>query len=609
MKEPASIEEGEAGRGGPSRRRPRILRGIAGSPGIAIGPCIVVGAESTPVVHRPIAHDEIPAESARFQAAVTRAQASIRQVAERMKESGAGASEAAILEAYVTMMGDEMVEDGVLRRIREERQNVEWAVAQTIAEIRDKLAGSSDPYLVERQHDIAFIGERLLRALAGTDDVIALPKLPRPSVIVAQALSPADTAAMTKEPVLAIVTESGTRTSHTSIMARALEIPAVVGVADVLATVSTGEMVIVDGLKGEIIVGPTPEMIAQAERRRSRHEAFVERLRADRERQATMADGTVVHLRANIELPAEVDIAIAQGAEGIGLFRTELLYLERSVPPSEEEQFEIYKAIAEACAPRPVVMRTFDIGGDKLASAFPAPRELNPALGRRAIRLALSQPELFLEQLRAMVRASAHGDVRILLPMISTLGELREARRLVHRAIEEVAKKGQPHASSIPLGVMIEVPSAAILASAFAKEADFLSLGTNDLVQYTMAIDRTSRALAHMASHFEPSLLLLLAQVVDAARQHEKPLSVCGAMASEPLAALLLVGLGVRELSMEAAALLEIKEALSRTTVAEVEAMAKVALTKTTAQEVETFVRSVLEPRLGDVLSGEATSA
>jgi len=605
MKEPPSPPEGERSQ----RTRPRILRGIAGSPGIAVGPCVVVGSVSTPVVRRTLAEDEIEAETARFREAVTRAQASIHKVADRMKASGAGAAEAAILEAYVAMIGDELVEKSVLRRIRDERQNVEWAVAQTIAEIRDKLAGSNDPYLVERHHDIAFVGERLLRALAGAEDVIALPTLSRPSVIIAPDLSPADTAAMTKEPVLAIVTESGTRTSHTSIMARALEIPAVVGVADVLASVSPGETVIVDGLKGEVVVGPTPEMLVQAERRRLRHEAFVEHLREDRERQATLADGTVVHLRANIELPAEVHIALDHGAEGIGLFRSELLYIERTTPPSEEEQFAIYKAIAEVCAPRPVVLRTFDIGGDKLASIFPAPKEANPALGRRAIRLALAHPELFLDQLRAMVRASAHGDVRILLPMISTLGELREARRLLQQAIEEVDLRGQPRAANIPLGMMIEVPSAAILASAFAQEADFLSIGTNDLVQYTLAIDRGSRALASMASHFEPALLYLLGHVARAAREHEKPLAVCGAMASEPLAALLLVGLGVRELSMEAAALPEIKEALSRMTVAELEAMASVALTKTTAQEVESFVRSVLEPRLGDLLSGEATNA
>lgn len=605
MREPASPDQSEPPSEEPKRPHTIVLRGIAGSPGIAIGPCVVVGEVRTPVVRRTIGDDEIEAEAARFSKAVTVAQASVRELAERMK---AGISEAAILDAYVAMIGDELLEKGVLRRIREERHNAEWAVAQTVAEIQDKLAGVNDPYLVERQHDIAFVGDRLLAALAGIEDVIALPSLSRPSVVLAQNLSPADTAAMTKEPVLAIVTESGTRTSHTAIMARALEIPAVVGVADLLATVSAGDVVIVDGLKGEIVVRPTPEMVAEAQQRRLRHEAFVEQLREDRERQATMADGTVVHLRANIELPAEVHIALDQGAEGIGLFRSELLYIERSSPPSEEEQYAIYKAIAEACAPQPVVLRTFDIGGDKLASVLPAPKEANPALGRRAIRLALAHPELFLDQLRAMVRASAHGSVRILLPMISTLGELREARCLLQRAMEEVASRGQPHAAQIPLGVMIEVPSAAILASAFAKEADFLSIGTNDLVQYTLAIDRTSRALAHMASHFEPALLHLLQQVVVAAREHEKPLSVCGAMASEPLSALLLVGLGVRELSMEAAALPEIKEALSRVTVAEIEAMAKLALTKSTAHEVEACVRATLEPRVGDLLSGEASA-
>lgn len=589
----------------PSARsdRPLVLLGIPGSPGIAIGSAVLMGGTQAPVTQRVVGEEEVEAEWTRFTEAVLRAQDGIRSVAERVKPGGT--AETSILETYVAMLGDEMIATGVERRIREGRHNVESAVSSTIREICDKLAGSSDPYLVERRHDVAFVGERLLRALSGTEDLVTLPSFSRPSIIVATDLSPADTAAMAKEPVLAIVTESGTRTSHTSIMARALEIPGVVGVTDALSIISVGETVIVDGFRGEVTVSPTEAMIAAAKERATRHSAFLEQLRLDRERQAMTADGVVLHLRANIELPAEVALALEQGAEGIGLYRTELLYVDRAAPPSEDEQFEVYRAIVQACAPHPVTLRTFDIGGDKFVSSFPVPPEMNPALGLRAIRLALSRPDVFLEQLRAMVRASAVGDLRILLPMVATLSELREARRLLEQAISEVAGRGEPHAARIPLGVMIEVPSAAILADAFAREADFLSLGTNDLAQYTLAIDRTSSALAYLASPFDPALVRLMANVVAAARKHGKPLSICGAMASDPLAAVLLAGLGLRDLSMEAAALPELKEALKRVSLAEAEALAIEALEKETAVEVERLLRDALHGKIGDLLAGD----
>lgn len=606
MTRPAMPENGASPpseRGEARAHRPLVLTGIAGSPGIAIGPAALVGSVRTQVNRWEIGKGDVDNEELRFAEAVVRAQESIRSVADRMKSSGTAAAETSILEAYVAMLGDEMIAEGVKRQIREARHNVEWAVATTIREIQDKLAGSSDPYLVERRHDVAFVGERLLRALSGTEEMTTLPSLSRPSVIVAHDLSPADTAAMAKEPVLAMVTESGTRTSHTSIMARALEIPGVVGVADALSLILPGETVIVDGFRGELTIGPTDEMIATASRRAERHAAFIEQLRGDRLRQAKTADGTVVHLRANIELPAEVQLALDQGAEGIGLYRTELLYVDRSVPPSEEEQFEVYRGIVQACAPRPVVMRTFDIGGDKFVSTFQLPPEMNPALGLRAIRLALSRPEVFLDQLRAMVRASAWGELRIMLPMIATLSELRQARELLDRAINEVSARGQAHAARIPLGIMVEVPSVAILADAFARETDFLSLGTNDLAQYTLAIDRTSRSLAYLASPFDPSLLQLIAKVVEACGRQEKPLALCGAMASEPLSALLLVGMGLRDLSMEAAALPEVKEALRRVSLGDLEVLAAAALEKETAREVEILVRDALKGTLGDLLA------
>ena len=586
----------------PTSVRPVVLKGIPGSHGLAMGPAVVMGAVSHSFVRRTIKHHEVDLEVSRFTEAVAHAQEGIRQVVERVQSSPAR-TETAILDAYVQMLGDELVAEAVERNIRINRQNAEWAVSNAIQELCDKFEDLEDPYLVERRHDVAFVGERLLRALTGGDKNTPLPRLTRPSIILAHDLSPADTAALVKEPVVAIITEVGTRTSHTSIMARALEIPAVVGVIDALSRIGTNDSVLVDGFRGEVTVSPTPAMIAEAEERSQRHIALVRNLREDRAKQAATADGVPVHLRANIEFPAEALLAVDHGAEGIGLYRTEFLYVDRASPPDEDEQYELYRAVIETVQPRPVTLRTFDIGGDKFVSTFQVPPEMNPALGLRAVRLALSRPDVFLNQLRAMVRASAHGDLRIMIPMIASLREFQEVRRLVGTAIREVDARGQKRAAHIPLGVMIEVPSAAVMADLFAREAEFLSLGTNDLVQYALAIDRTSRSLAYLASPFDPSILRLIQTVVSAVQKYPRPLSVCGAMASDPLAAVLLVGLGIRELSMEAAAVPEIKEALRRVALSEAIAVAQEALTQESAEDVERALAAAFAPRLFDLLA------
>ena len=595
---PATVPPGS----GQERVRPVILKGIPGSHGLAIGPTIIVGAVAHSFVRRTIKPHEADVEIGRFTDAVARAQEGIRQVVERVK-SGHARGETSILDAYVQMLGDELILEGVERNIRINRQNAEWAVSNAIQDLCDKFEDMEDPYLVERRHDVAFVGERIVRALSGSDKSAALPKLARPSVILAHDLSPADTAALVKEPVVAIITEVGTRTSHTSIMARALEIPAVVGVADALSRIGPSDIVIVDGFRGEVTVAPTQEMITEAEQRANKHIALVRHLREDRDKQTATADGVAVHLRANIEFPAEALLAVDHGAEGIGLYRTEFLYVDRAAPPEEDEQYELYRSVIETVHPRPATLRTFDIGGDKFVSTFQVPPEMNPALGLRAVRLALSRPDVFLDQLRAMVRASAHGDLRIMIPMVASLREFEEVRRLLGVAIRDVEARGQRHAAHIPLGVMIEVPSAAIMSDLFARDADFLSLGTNDLVQYALAIDRTSRSLAYLASPFDPSILRLIQTVVRAATHHQKPLSVCGAMASDPLAAVLLVGLGLRELSMEAAAIPEVKEALHRISLPEAEAVAREAMLQESAEDVERALAAAFAPRLFDLLA------
>ena len=578
-----------------------VLRGLPGSPGVAIGKAVVLGSPRSAYAHRIISPEEVGEELRRYDAAVGSAQQDLRAMAKRV---GDRTAESSILEAYLLMVGDETLAEAVRGQISKDRRCAEWAVATAIEAYASRLAAVNDPYLRERSHDVEFIGDRLLRALGGrTSDRV--PRLDGALIIVAHDLSPADTAAMVDEPVAGFVTEMGTRTSHTSIMARALEIPAVVGLSEALTQINTGDLIIIDGLRGTVVIRPTPGDIADARGRSERHVALTRGLQESRDRPTTTKDGISVNLRANVELPAEAILARDQGAEGIGLYRTEFLYIDRVSPPTEDEQYEIFRAVVEATRPKPVTLRTFDIGGDKFASTFKVPPEMNPMLGLRAVRLALSRPDVFLEHLRAMVRASAHGVVKIMIPMVASLVELREVRALLARARQEVLARGQPCADDIPLGVMIEVPAAAVTVDLFAQEAAFLSLGTNDLIQYALAVDRTSRSLAYLASPFHPAILRMIAGVLRAGEEWDRPVSICGAMASDPLAAILLLGLGVRDFSMEAAAIPEIKETLRRVRLAEAMAVASEVMRLRTAEEIEHAVAAAFAPRLYDLLAGE----
>jgi phosphotransferase system enzyme I (PtsI) len=584
-----------------------VLKGIAGSPGVAVGPALVVGDMKTAYARRHVSSALIEAEVARLKGAVEDAKTHVREVSARLPASPLETN--AILDAYLTMIGDPMLLERVERKIREEKKCAEWAVAQACDDIAKMFAPAEaaerDAYIVERRHDVEFVCDRLLRELTGDTKQI-LPRLDQPMVVIARDLSPADTAGMVREPVIAFITEIGTRTSHTAIMARALEIPAVVGVAEALSVIRTGDLLIIDGLRGEVVVNPNEITIEEARGRGARHLAFARGLLSARNQPCVTRDGEPVSLKANVELPAEAILALDHGAEGIGLYRTEFIYIDRTTMPTEDEQYELYRAVVEAVAPRPVTLRTFDIGGDKFASSFQLPAEMNPALGLRAVRLALSRPDVFLTQLRAMLRASAHGDLHIMVPMVASVQELREVRRLLGRAMQEVDGAGHKRARHIPLGIMIEVPSAVIMADVLAREAEFFSIGTNDLIQYTLAIDRGNRSLAPLASPFHPAILRMIRQVARAASTHGVPVALCGAMASDPLAAVLLVGLGLRELSMEAAAIPEIKEALRRVTTADCERAAEAALALDTADAVEELIAGTFAPGLFDLLMGSA---
>ena len=592
--EAAAPEEGTSG----------ALEGIAGSPGLAIGPVVVVDTRRVGIPRRHVAPEVFDTEMARFDAAVKLASQGLRDLAAKARSSPASA-EASILEAYILMVEDEALREAAERFVRKERQCAEWALEGAVNELAGRLRKGGDAYLAERSHDIEFIGDRIQRAFSGSERAMSLPDLEEPCIVVAHDLSPAETSGLAKGRVLAIVTEVGTRTTHTAILARALEIPAVVGVTGVLSRLGDVDLILVDGFKGRVVLSPSEEVRSAAVARAERHNAISRGLHELKDRPAQTACGVPIQVRGNIELPSETPIALGEGAQGIGLYRTEFLYVDRAQLPTEDEQYEIYTQVLKMAAPLPVTLRTFDIGGDKFVSAFQAPDEMNPALGLRAVRLGLSRPDLFLEQLRAMVRASVHGELLVMIPMISTLRELRAVKNLLRRAIAEVDEADQPRAQHIPLGVMIEVPSAAMMADELSSEAEFLSIGTNDLIQYSLAVDRTSRELAYLASPFDPAILRLIQRVIDAGQQNHRSVAVCGAMASDPLAAVMLVGMGLRELSMEASAIPVVKEAIARVSVEEAERVVNETRRYNDASEIEQSIAAVLAPKLSDLLDAD----
>lgn len=576
-----------------------ILEGIAGSPGLAVGRAVVVDTKRPGVQRVHIERGQVVEELQRFDAAVASAARSLREVAERVPR---GRAESSILEAYILMVEDESVRAEVEAQVRGELKCSEWALDCAVRRMSEQLRLAEDPYLAERSHDVEFVGDRLLMALGGQQRAPALPDLGEPAIVVGRDLSPAETASFSRDRVRALVTEAGTRTNHTAILARALEIPAVVGVRGLMDQVGTGDRLVVDGSKGRVIVDPDEATVAEALARVERQREAARARLVERDRPAATRCGVTIELRANIELPAEAEVAVQHGAQGIGLYRTEFLFVDRSEPPSEEEQYAVYRRVVLAMRSQPVTLRTFDIGGDKFVSAFQVPSDMNPALGLRAVRLGLARPELFGAQLRAMVRASVHGPIAILVPMVASLSELRAVRALLERAIADVDRAGHPRAARIPLGVMVEVPSAAIMASELAREAEFLSIGTNDLVQYALAVDRGSPDLAYLATPFDPAILRLIRAVVAAAEGATREVSVCGAMASDPMAAVLLVGMGIRVLSLEAAAIPTVKAALCRFSLAEAREVAERALALATAGEIDALLGETVASRLADLI-------
>lgn len=580
------------------RKESRTYRGIPASPGIAVGGGFVVnrGTVSVPLVK--ITQNQVESEIDRLKKALDEARSQVAAVRQRVE--GLEVKEPQyILDTHLLILDDEMLLRDSCDAIRDDLVNAEWGLHRTIGKIKRALADVEDDYFRERVSDVDQVGERIQRVLLGREDKSAWHAAVHGRVVVANDLSPADTAQMHKEQVLGFVTELGGRTSHTSIMARSLEIPAVVGLGEVVAEVISGQDVIIDGYKGLLIVNPTAEQIGEYQRLKIHSQVREERLRAESTKPAVTLDGVNVSVAANIDLLEEVEVVQAVGADGVGMFRTEYLFMNRSDLPDEEEQFQIYKDLVKKIQPKPVTIRTLDVGGDKLASPVDAggQDEANPALGLRAIRYGLQKPEIFRAQLRAIVRASAFGPVRILFPLISGLDEVRRAKEHFVQVKRELLKEGVECAESIELGVMIEVPAAAIITDLIAEEVDFLSIGTNDLIQYCLAIDRVNENVAYLYEPLHPAMLRIIHSVLVAAHKKGKRVSMCGEMAGETDCLLVLIGLGLLDLSMNATSIPRVKRFLRVTSTKEAKEIAQRALQFSTAKEVRDYVADVTRDR------------
>lgn len=542
----------------------KALMGLGVSRGIAIGPAHIAESGGLDVPNYRIGDDAVEAEHARFSAAVDYARGQLVKLRKQAaKLPGSAAEELGyLLQAHGQMLEGSRLVRGVETRIREQLINAEAAVSQEVAEIAHIFSQMDDPYLAERGRDVRDVGQRLLRSLMQTP-YRALADLAEGTVVVADELTPADTALLDPRIVAGFVTAYGGAQDHTGILARSLGLPAVVGTTDLLEHVRQGDIVIVDGIAGEVVINPDKETLARYEERRDELRRQTRKLERLKNVPATTRDDVTIGLQANIDLPGEVEAVLDNGAQGIGLFRTEYLYLNRPDVPGEEEQYLLLKDIVEGMAGRPVTIRTLDVGNDKLPYSLGEHLQVspNPAMGLRAIRLSLKVPALLENQLAAILRAGAHGPVRILLPMISTASEVRQVRATLKKVATRLRRRRVPFADPLPpVGAMIEIPGAALAADSLARDCEFFSIGTNDLTMYTLAIDRGDEQVAHLYSPLHPAVLRLIQFTTAAALRARIPVNVCGEMAGDERMTALLLGLGIRDLSMASAAVPRVKQ-------------------------------------------------
>src|SRR6266850_4411272 len=569
----------------PTPKGERTFRGIAVSAGVCRGKILVVGRGRQNISKRHLTEAEFSEEINRLEKALIQTRHEILQVQRKVSE-GMGAQEGSIFDAHLLVLEDRTLLDEVVRLIEREKVNAEHAFHTVAERYAATLAAIQDDYLRERATDMRDVTSRVLNNLLGLSAEIDLRHLREPCIVISHDLTPSNTAQLDKRNVLGFATDIGSKTSHTAIMARSLRIPAVVGLKDASASLESGQYALLDGFSGTIIVNPTDQTLFEYGQIIIQQDTLQQRLRDILQEPTVTLDGHRVHLSANIEQAADADQVRDSGAEGVGLFRTEYLFLNREILPTEEQQYQAYRQAAAGVKPFPLVIRTVDLGGDKLLAHMQMPAEMNPFLGWRAIRFCLMERDMFCQQLRAILRASAEGNVKMMYPMISGLEELNQANALVDECKAELKRENIPFDDKMPIGAMIETPSAVVVADSLAKRLSFFSIGTNDLIQYSLAVDRLNERIAHLYEPTHPAIVRLIKTTVDAAQKHKIWVSVCGEMASDPVLAPLLLGLGVDELSAALPLVAPVKFLVRRLKMSEAKELAEFALECESAAEI-----------------------
>lgn len=573
-------------------KRTIVLKGIAVSPGIAFGKALMLDrSEVQTPLYNIDQRTQITAEIKRFREALKISREQLLEIKRSLSELEI--EPAFILDVHLLMLRDKTLLNTTITNIREKKVNAEWALKLTLNKYREMFSKIEDNYLKERISDVEYVSQRILRNLVGAKSK-SIAEITENVLVVSKDLSPADTVQMKMDRILGFATDMGGKTSHTAIVARSLGIPAVVGLERITREVQNNDEIIIDGCDGFVIVNPEPDVIKRYEEKRRHFEILEEDLLREAHLPAVTRDGYKIGIGANIEFVEEIPTATAHGAEGIGLYRTEFIYINREHLPTEEEHFSNYRKIIEGANLKWSTIRTFDLGGDKFISDPKVAEELNPVMGLRAIRFCLQEIELFKVQLRAILRASAYGKTRILFPMISGLEEIQKVKAILEEVKQQLSRENVPTGNDIELGIMIEVPSAVVISDSLAREVDFFSIGTNDLIQYTLAIDRVNERVSYLYDPLHPAVLRLISMIVKSAHDAGIRVAICGEMAGEPAFTLMLIGLGLDELSMNPLAIPRVKRIIRNSTLQEARDLLTESMNFNTASKIQDFVRSYM---------------
>ncbi|SES86190.1 phosphoenolpyruvate--protein phosphotransferase [Anaerobranca gottschalkii] len=568
-----------------------MLNGIGASKGIAMAPVLLLKEEELVIPEKGVS--DLEEEIQRFKAALEKSKEQLEKI-KALAEQKMGKDKAEIFAAHLLVLSDPELVNTVENGIKSEGKNAEFILDKTVKTFVQIFESMDNEYMKERAADIKDVGLRVLKNLMGIE-MVNISQLEEEVIIVAHDLAPSDTAQMDKEKVLGFVTDIGGRTSHTAIMARSLEIPAVVGLGDITTKVKNGDYLIIDGEKGHVVINPDENTVEKYKEEKRKFEEYRARLLQLRDLPTKTKDGKQVELAANIGTPKDLAGVIKNGGEGIGLYRTEFLYMDRSSLPTEEEQFQAYKTVLEGMEGKPVVIRTLDIGGDKEIPYLNLPKEMNPFLGYRALRICLDKKEIFKTQLRALLRASVYGNLKIMYPMVSALEEVRQANEVLEEVKRELDSEGIQYSKDFEVGIMIEIPTAALISDILAKEVDFFSIGTNDLIQYSTAVDRMNQTIAHLYTPFHPGVLRMIKMVIENGHKAGIWVGMCGEAAGELPLIPLFLGMGLDEFSMSATSILPARELISGLTTEEAKEIAEKALSLSTAEEIEEYLRSIVE--------------